>query len=280
MLVPTFVYELLFSVCIKELQRLFQSSIHVEHSMGLHNNSIFSHFAAEGMNIEKATKDSFGDGQAIAYLEERMEFNLLLGRKLLSHFATIRSASVTANEGLPEFQITLFNDAHETIYNRLQFLVETLELQVPRLARTKAHTALNLSGLETKQTTQGNKIQYQIAIESKADSSAMKAISVLTMFFLPATFVAAFFAMPLFDWDASGNVVKERFWIYWAVTVPATLVVLAAWRAFWIFEEWKQHRENSEKQGFWTPAIIWFSSWTSRNKRVSGDKEKGNTNIS
>ncbi|PMD17120.1 hypothetical protein NA56DRAFT_544014, partial [Hyaloscypha hepaticicola] len=71
-----------------------------------------------------------------------------------------------------------------------------------------------------------------IARESKRDSSAMKAIALLTMFFLPGTFVAVFFAMPLFDWEAptSSTVLKSRFWIYWAVTVPATAIVLVLWR--------------------------------------------------
>jgi len=37
---------------------------------------------------------------------------------------------------------------------------------------------------------------YSIARESKRDSSAMKAIAVLTMFFLPGTFVAVSQAHP------------------------------------------------------------------------------------
>ncbi|KAH9210510.1 hypothetical protein DL95DRAFT_343006, partial [Leptodontidium sp. 2 PMI_412] len=60
----------------------------------------------------------------------------------------------------------------------------------------------------------------------------MKAIAVLTMAFLPGTFVAVpFFAMPLFDWQApADSVLSSRLWVYWAVTIPATLVVLIAWR--------------------------------------------------
>ncbi|KAN0095132.1 hypothetical protein V8E51_015843 [Hyaloscypha variabilis] len=43
-----------------------------------------------------------------------------------------------------------------------------------------------------------------IAIESKRDSSAMKTISLLGMIFLPGTFVAAIFSMPVFNWDEDG----------------------------------------------------------------------------
>ncbi|KAI1862986.1 hypothetical protein JX265_009032 [Neoarthrinium moseri] len=74
------------------------------------------------------------------------------------------------------------------------------------------------------------KSSQDIATESKRDSTSMKAIAAVTMCFLPGTFVASFFAMPLFDWDAEQQVVTVRgFWLYWAVTVPLTLVTLAAW---------------------------------------------------
>jgi cytochrome c oxidase assembly factor CtaG len=34
-------------------------------------------------------------------------------------------------------------------------------------------------------------------------------------------------AMPLFDWGAGawGSIVSDRFWIYWAVTVPLTMII-------------------------------------------------------
>ncbi|KAK0708424.1 hypothetical protein B0H67DRAFT_556910 [Lasiosphaeris hirsuta] len=57
---------------------------------------------------------------------------------------------------------------------------------------------------------------------AKKDSSSMKAIAVMTMAFLPATFLAALFAMPSLP-----SVVQEQFWIYWAVAIPATALVFA-----------------------------------------------------
>jgi uncharacterized membrane protein len=105
-----------------------------------------------------------------------------------------------------------------------------------------------------------------IAREAKRDSSAMKAIAVLTMFFLPGTFFAvssnslqssllflltklqAFFAMPLFNWGSSTSdstsLVNAEFWIYWAVTVPSTILVLLVWRLWYVFDEWRWSREK------------------------------------
>ncbi|KAH7323472.1 hypothetical protein BKA65DRAFT_69693 [Rhexocercosporidium sp. MPI-PUGE-AT-0058] len=88
-----------------------------------------------------------------------------------------------------------------------------------------------------------NQINVDIAADSrkisaaaKRDSSAMKAIAIVTMLFLPGTFVAAFFAMPLFNWSAglsardTGRVINPRFQYYWAVTVPLTFLVLLCWK--------------------------------------------------
>lgn len=44
--------------------------------------------------------------------------------------------------------------------------------------------------------------------------------------------------MPMFNWQAgvtdqaSAHVVNPRFWIYWAVTGPLTLVFIAIWRIY------------------------------------------------
>ena len=111
----------------------------------------------------------------------------------------------------------------------------------------------------------------------------MKAIAVLTMFFLPATFVAAFFAMPLFDWSAErgSEVVGGRFWVYWVVTVPGTVLVLGVWRAWWSWDDWKG--KNEGERG-WRGMRKWVGSWWRRGGQVekrdaakveSGPKGKG-----
>lgn len=43
--------------------------------------------------------------------------------------------------------------------------------------------------------------------------------------------------MPLLDWRAprGGSVVSHRFWIYWAVTVPLTAVILLLWSTWYLF---------------------------------------------
>lgn len=79
----------------------------------------------------------------------------------------------------------------------------------------------------------------KIASAARNDSSAMKTIALMTMLFLPGTFYAALFALPSLKFDDKApGVVQDGFGLYWAFTIPSTLVVLLAslvmnkgWRA-------------------------------------------------
>jgi hypothetical protein len=75
------------------------------------------------------------------------------------------------------------------------------------------------------------RIQTTIANTTKEDSYAMRTIAIMSIIFLPGTFVSSFFSMDMFDWQApkGASVVSFRFWIYWAVTAPLTVVVVSVW---------------------------------------------------
>jgi hypothetical protein len=66
----------------------------------------------------------------------------------------------------------------------------------------------------------------------------MKTVAVMTMAFLPATFFAALFALPSLKWDQA-PVIQDRFWVYWAFTLPCTAMVFIVWllitQCKWIF---------------------------------------------
>jgi Mg2+ and Co2+ transporter CorA len=69
----------------------------------------------------------------------------------------------------------------------------------------------------------------------------MKTIAVMTMAFLPATFIAALFAVPSLNWQSdTGNVIQGNHWVYWAFTLPATVLVFLIWyvlnRRHWIMQ--------------------------------------------
>ena len=95
-----------------------------------------------------------------------------------------------------------------------------------------------------------------LARKATRDSTSMKAIAAVTMCFLPGTFVASLLAMPMFDWhEGVARSVNRHFWIYWAVTLPLTALVICAWLA------WTNKR----------------TLWKAKEKNIAHDARKGQT---
>ncbi|KAH8670661.1 hypothetical protein BGZ61DRAFT_483009 [Ilyonectria robusta] len=92
----------------------------------------------------------------------------------------------------------------------------------------------------------------ELAEASKRDSSAMKIIAMLTTLFLPGTFIAAFFAMPILDWNAlsMNDVMTNHFWLYWAISIPLTVVVMAVVGAYGRVQAIRNHEAaaNARKE--------------------------------
>jgi hypothetical protein len=77
----------------------------------------------------------------------------------------------------------------------------------------------------------------------------MKTLAAVPVAFLPATFVASPFSMPLFNWDATttSQVVDGRFWIYWTVTAPLTITMLVTWLS-WTHRQSLIYRAQDRKE--------------------------------
>ncbi|KAI1150663.1 hypothetical protein F4825DRAFT_393166 [Nemania diffusa] len=71
----------------------------------------------------------------------------------------------------------------------------------------------------------------EIAASAKTDSNQMRSIALLTMVFLPATFVASVFSMTFFDWDPpqGKSMVSSSIWIYFIIAVVLTVAVVGLW---------------------------------------------------
>lgn len=118
-----------------------------------------------------------------------------------------------------------------------------------------------------------NNLNARMAVASSRDSSSMKALAVITAVFLPGEFMSSLFGMGIFDWQSDGSsssangsgssssggdddpVVGYDFWVYWAITVPLTILILVLWRAWWVGQDryFRKHlsKELSEER-YWT----------------------------
>ncbi|KAH9844576.1 hypothetical protein Tdes44962_MAKER07273 [Teratosphaeria destructans] len=86
----------------------------------------------------------------------------------------------------------------------------------------------------------------QVAEETRVDSAAMKTIAVLTLTFLPGTFVASFFSIQMFQWDIpDGSSVSPYLWVYFVVTIPLTIVVYLLW-VWWFKHSQRNYKKNHD----------------------------------
>jgi protein-S-isoprenylcysteine O-methyltransferase Ste14 len=92
------------------------------------------------------------------------------------------------------------------------------------------------------------KTNVDIAMATKDDGAAMKTIAIVTMLFLPATFVSALLGMNFFNFnpDEHGGhmTYSHDLWIYFLVSVVLTLGLFALW---WVWQTLRRKKMASSK---------------------------------
>ncbi|KAH7163316.1 hypothetical protein B0J13DRAFT_34805 [Dactylonectria estremocensis] len=139
---------------------------------------------------------------------------------------------------------------------------------------SEARCRAQIDMIYSKMAQEDNVLNARMAVASSRDSSAMKALAVITAIFLPGEFLGSLFGMSMFDWlgpdeedgdnpsstastTGVGNVKRfgQSFWVYWAVAIPLTVFILVVWRAWWVAQDryFRRHlsQELSEER-FWT----------------------------
>jgi hypothetical protein len=178
--------------------------------------------------------------------------------------------SLTQKDKTPELE-----QLHETLLGRLDFFTskfEALEIYVKaseerlkNLQQVVSHElAIRLRVLSILIKPKVNNIvayqesqanvdmiaqHHHIARMTKDDSVVIRSVSLLTMIFLPGTFVATLFSTSFFDFTngqyfhatiqssgllklrCAGGIgrVSNHIWVYFAVVVPLTILVIGAW---------------------------------------------------
>ncbi|KAL2271696.1 hypothetical protein VTJ83DRAFT_1067 [Remersonia thermophila] len=167
---------------------------------------------------------------------------------------------------------------HRSLLARLEFYQTKLKgienyahITLERLTVQRGALYNIIAQKESKLGLQMAAEQRRIAHAAKRDSTSMKILSLLGAIFLPATYLASIFSMAFFDFipddngggssegsggggEGGGNggngghgggkwePVSPLIWIYFAITVPLTVVIVLIWR--W----WDRRREARYKK--------------------------------
>ncbi|RMJ16564.1 hypothetical protein CDV36_003725 [Fusarium kuroshium] len=184
--------------------------------------------------------------------EARTKANILLVGRILECISAIANKHCPNEEG----DDTRKNEALWKSTNRLKGRLRVLQatqngllLEIAReyqIASSQLQIVYNLvAQRDNKNNYEMARISLEISRTAKDDSFAMFALAVMSILFLPGAFIATLFSMDLFDWSAEDGkrVINSRFWTYWAIALPLTLIVLIGWLS-WL----KMHQKNEDQK--------------------------------
>ncbi|RHZ47723.1 uncharacterized protein CDV56_104086 [Aspergillus thermomutatus] len=111
-------------------------------------------------------------------------------------------------------------------------------------AAQRAHfVAKQLHSLMTRSKSLSERLRNEINLAfnlvSQKDSAMMKTVAVVSMVYLPGTFISGLFGTNFFN--LSGNdgsqswIMSGNFWLYWAITLPLTFATVAVWASWHYF---------------------------------------------
>ncbi|KAH3948395.1 hypothetical protein HBI56_127130 [Parastagonospora nodorum] len=152
-----------------------------------------------------------------------------------------------------------------------------LQIVYSLIAQRDSKESLNMAKTQTEIATAQTgiaKIQTGLAKTTKEDSFAMRTIAIMTIAFLPGTFISALFSMDMFNWQApqGASVVSSRFWIYWAITVPLTLLVFSIWTV-WIRSNDRKGDQSTATAEVNPSEKPWYRRWVHKTSDAD-DTEK------
>lgn len=93
-----------------------------------------------------------------------------------------------------------------------------------------------------------NEINLAFNVVNQQDTKAMRMISIVTLLFLPATFVSTLFSMTFFNQPSAEQPwgVSPMIWIYFVISVVMTAVNLVTW--FWGARLWTSFFRNTKSK--------------------------------
>lgn len=136
--------------------------------------------------------------------------------------------------------------AARNVHEKLQHMEHMLESLRHRSSSNKARLLNEIQLCYHMSSDYDSTISVQIASATRADSADMRTVAYLTLTFLPATFISALFGTSFFSFeqDTGTWAVSDRFWIFWAIAVPATLATIAVW---YVWKNWAPAPAPSRK---------------------------------
>lgn len=145
-------------------------------------------------------------------------------------------------------QYDLLDSTIEDVKRQLDMVVRHLDLIQARLKRIAEAIRDCIAIRSSDHAANEAKNMRKLALQANREARTVKAIALVTLIYLPATFVATFLGMDYVNvtgakWNGVLDVsIRPTLWIYLALTAPLTLVTLCAW---WMWERWNRRDKEA-----------------------------------
>ncbi|KAI1428194.1 hypothetical protein F5Y12DRAFT_79492 [Xylaria sp. FL1777] len=207
-----------------------------------------SNTASSEIPIDKLTQASKNIGYVQVNLANQLR-HVTIGLDVASHISTratkltdyaVEPYVVWCQRELGEFNSTIpslqrsLNDSSAYVYYLQERVRSQNTIVYALMTQADARININLA-----------KASKELAEAAKKDGSSMKSIAIMTMLFLPGTYFAALWAVPSLQWGQP-DVIQSDFWLYWAFTVPSTLLIFVVWFGL---HKWEFRRPKFTRPG-------------------------------
>ncbi|KAJ4417112.1 hypothetical protein N0V85_001994 [Neurospora sp. IMI 360204] len=152
------------------------------------------------------------------------------------HSSEVLEAAIQTVEQLGRYQ----REIHENIAHGQRTGSSRLGLTLTYRVQAREYTQFQISlvrSLKLRSDSSLQRLKNEVGLAynniARQDNSVMKSIALLTMIFLPATFISALFSTTFFTYGDNGHwEVSDELWIYFVTTVPATIAIVVFWRVW------------------------------------------------
>ncbi|KAL0252252.1 hypothetical protein SLS55_010694 [Diplodia seriata] len=156
-----------------------------------------------------------------------------LDRHMLQHASYAQSEHAATANALAALMVRL--EGYQTSAKALELRIQGILRLVTDALNVKNQNAAarvqKFAADNQAVSTEISKGVYALARDSVDDSTIARIVTLATLIYLPASFVASLFGMNFFDFDEESDRMKisKDAWIYLLVTVPLTAVTGLAW---------------------------------------------------
>jgi len=212
--------------------------------------------ASISVSLDFRKEGNYGRGtDTLQDLHSLLEKVLPLSPRLKSTLSTVISLKTLYETlwGKGNFEelhsVKMFDElrAYETHINGHLASVALLEKRVQEILGLLS-VALNLESQST--AVKINRNIWSLTKDTVDDSATVRLVTIVTLLYLPASFVCSFLGMNLFTFqtsDGSGFAISEQFWVFFIVTIPLTLITVGSW-AIMTRKRRKQKKKDREMQ--------------------------------